>query len=81
MFINLVDNTNLDGMGFSPFAEVVSGMEVVDELYSGYGEGAPNGKGPDQGRIQNEGNRYLKKQFPRLSYVKSVARAEEKNEL
>jgi len=74
MFINLVDNTNLDGMGFSPFAKVVRGMDVVDQIYSGYGEGAPSGKGPDQGKIQSEGNKYLKKQFPKLSYVKAVRR-------
>lgn len=74
MFINLVDNTNLDGMGFSPFGKVIKGMDVVDKIYSGYGEGAPNGRGPDQGLIQDEGNRYLKRHFPNLSYVKSVKR-------
>ena len=76
MFINLVDNSNLDGMGFAPFGQVVgTGMEdVVDKIYSKYGEGAPSGKGPEQGRIQSEGNKYLKKQFPNLSYIKSVTR-------
>merc|ERR1712216_624782 len=69
MFINFKDNKNLDGMGFSPFAKVISGMDVVDSLYKGYGEGAPSGKGPEQGRIQSEGNRYLKKEFPNLSYI------------
>lgn len=77
MFINLVDNSNLDDMGFSPFAKVLGdGMSVVDEIYSGYGEGAPGGNGPAQGRIQSEGNTYLKKQFPNLSYVKSVRRVD-----
>jgi peptidyl-prolyl cis-trans isomerase A (cyclophilin A) len=77
MFINLVNNANLDGMGFAPFATVTGdGMDVVDQLYSGYGEGAPGGNGPDQGRIQSEGNKYLKKQFPNLSYVKSVKRVD-----
>ena len=47
-------------------------MKVVDSLYSGYGEGAPRGRGPDQGRIQLEGNAYLAKNFPRLDYVKSA---------
>lgn len=77
MFINLVDNTNLDGMGFAPFGQVISGMEVVDKIYSGYGEGAPSGQGPEQGRIQAEGNKYLKRQFPNLSYIKSVKRVDE----
>ena len=45
VFINFADNTNLDGMGFAPFGKVVSGMNVVDALYAGYGEGAPRGRG------------------------------------
>ncbi len=48
----------------------MSGLEVVDSLYSGYGEGAPRGFGPEQSRITAEGNAYLKKTFPKLDYVK-----------
>ena len=70
LFINLNDNTNLDSMGFSPFGKVVSGMDVVDKFYSEYGEGAPNGNGPDQGRIQHEGKAYLEKSFPLLDTIK-----------
>src|SRR5262249_53892054 len=66
LFINYGDNTNLDGMGFAPIGQVVDGMAVVDSLYSGYGEGAPDGRGPDQGRIGAEGNAYLAKSFPQL---------------
>ena len=73
LFINFVDNTSLDGMGFAPFGKVIEGMDVVDKIYSGYGEGAPRGAGPDQGRIQQEGNAYLKKEFPKLDYIKSAA--------
>lgn len=69
VFVNLVDNTRLDGMGFAPFGRVVEGMEVVDRLYSGYGEGAPRGSGPDQSLIQTQGNDYLERRFPRLDYV------------
>jgi peptidyl-prolyl cis-trans isomerase A (cyclophilin A) len=47
-------------------------MDVVDQIYSGYGEGAPHGPGPDQGRVQQEGNAYLKKEFPKLDYIKSA---------
>ena len=72
LFINLVDNSRLDASGFSPFGQVVEGMDVVDRLHSGYGEGAPNGRGPDQGRIQGEGNAYLEKDFPRLDYIKTA---------
>jgi len=72
VFINFRDNGRLDDMGFAPFGRVVSGMDVVDKLYSGYGEGAPNGAGPDQNRIQFEGNAYLSKSFPKLDYVKKA---------
>ena len=72
VFINYGDNAGLDGQGFSPFGKVISGMEVVDSLYDGYGEGAPRGDGPDQGRIQSLGNAYLEKQFPKLDYVKTA---------
>jgi len=69
LFINFMDNTNLDGMGFAPFGRVVEGMDVVDQLYSGYGEGAPRGNGPDQNRIQTEGSQYLASDFPELDSV------------
>lgn len=72
MFINYTDNFRLDGMGFAPFAVVVKGMDVIDSLYKGYGEGAPSGKGPSQARIQAEGNAYLRKAFPELDYVKTA---------
>lgn len=69
LFINLVDNPRLDGLGFAPFARVTGGMDVVDRLYGGYGEGAPMGNGPDQGRIQSEGSAYLERDFPRLDRI------------
>jgi peptidyl-prolyl cis-trans isomerase A (cyclophilin A) len=72
VFINFQDNANLDRSGFAPFGEVVSGMAVVDKIYSEYGEGAPRGRGPEQGRIQMEGNAYLMKEFPRLDYIKKA---------
>lgn len=73
IFINYVDkNAQLDGMGFAPFGQVVEGMDVVDKLYKGYGEGAPGGRGPDQGRVQFEGNPYLNQAYPELDSVKSA---------
>ena len=52
--------------------QVVKGMDVVKELYSGYGEGAPDGNGPDQTAVEEKGNAYLKKDFPLLSFIKSA---------
>lgn len=67
LFINYNDdNKRLDGMGFSPFAEVVDGWEYVLKINSEYGEQ------PDQGKISQHGNDYLQKHFPRLSYIKSM---------
>jgi peptidyl-prolyl cis-trans isomerase A (cyclophilin A) len=72
LFINYADNTNLDAMGFPPFGQVVSGMEVVDALYTGYGEGSPAGMGPNQSRLQAEGNAYLDREFPQLDSIKEA---------
>lgn len=71
-FINFRDNRNLDKMGFAPFGQVRD-MEVVDSLYSGYGEGAPRGKGPGQGRLQKEGNAYLRAEFPNMDYIQKAS--------
>jgi peptidyl-prolyl cis-trans isomerase A (cyclophilin A) len=69
LFINTRDNRQLDAMGFTPIGHVVEGMDVVEKLYSGYGEGAPDGRGPMQGRIEREGNAYLNRYFPRLDSI------------
>ncbi|MBP7779774.1 MAG: peptidylprolyl isomerase [Acidobacteria bacterium] len=72
VFINFRNNTNLDGLGFAPFGEVVTGIEVVDKIYTGYGEGAPKGSGPSQTRVANEGNAYLIKAFPKMDFIKTA---------
>jgi peptidyl-prolyl cis-trans isomerase A (cyclophilin A) len=69
VFINYGDNSRLDPT-FAPFGQVVQGMEVVDSLYKGYGEGAPMGAGPDQGLIQAQGNAYLDSKFQKLDSIK-----------
>lgn len=66
LFINLADNASLDGQGFAPFGQVISGLNVVESLYSGYGEK------PDQNQIQMQGNAYLQSQFPMLDYIESA---------
>jgi cyclophilin family peptidyl-prolyl cis-trans isomerase len=81
LYINLRDNPRLDslnGFGFPPIAEVISGMSVVDSLYSGYGEGAPAGgarpghAGPSQDSIEVLGNRYLERGWPKLDYIRTA---------
>ena len=69
LFINKRDNEQLDRMGFAPIGRVIEGMQVVDSLYEGYGEGPPGGFGPDQGQLNAQGNRYLESFFPRLDSI------------
>jgi peptidyl-prolyl cis-trans isomerase A (cyclophilin A) len=68
VFINLGDNSRLDGMGFAAFGEVTSGMDVVKSFYSGYAD-APTSH---QGEITNEGKAYLDKNFPKLDSIKTA---------
>ena len=72
VFINLRDSTSLDSQGFAPFGEVIEGMDVADQLHSGYGDGAPKGRGPSQKRITEEGNAWLQKEFKDLDYIKTA---------
>lgn len=68
VFISYTDNSHLDPQGFAPFGQVVSGMEVVDELYSGYGRQNV----PDQQRLIRDGNAYLEREYPLLDYVRTA---------
>lgn len=70
-FINFGNNARLDGMRFAPFGRIKD-MTVVQQVYAGYGEGAPRGRGPSQGRLQGEGNAYLKAEFPKMDYIKKA---------
>jgi cyclophilin family peptidyl-prolyl cis-trans isomerase len=81
LFVNLADNPVLDslsGFGFPPIGDVVSGMDIVDSLYSGYGDAAPRSgpqygrEGPDQDSIATRGNAYLNAGWPKLDYIKSA---------
>jgi peptidyl-prolyl cis-trans isomerase A (cyclophilin A) len=77
VFINFGDNATLDKMGFAPFGKVVEGMDVVNKLHTGYGDGPPSGRGPNQQALQSQGNAYLKERFPELDYVKKASVVED----
>lgn len=66
VFINLAANTRLDAEGFTPFGEVIEGMENVRHIYSGYGDWPPAGEGPDESDIAASGNGFLDHRFPNL---------------
>jgi cyclophilin family peptidyl-prolyl cis-trans isomerase len=70
LFINTKDNASLNGQGFSPFGEVVEGMEVVDALYSEYGESPTRGgEGVYQAMAIAKGDEYLDLEFPLLDRI------------
>ncbi len=73
-FINLKDNSAaLDSQGFAPVGTVTEGMDVVEGLYSGYGEMAElGGRGPSQEILTKQGKPYLDKNFPRLDTITSA---------
>jgi len=70
IFINLADNPMLDAQGFVPFGKIVDGLDVIDKLYSGYGELRPQGTEIDAGRVEEGANDYLVPRFPKMDYIK-----------
>jgi len=67
IYINLGDNSQQDAQGFAPFGKVVEGLDVVQKLYSGYGENSGGGmRAGHQDRMFEEGNAYLDREFPKL---------------
>jgi cyclophilin family peptidyl-prolyl cis-trans isomerase len=81
LYVNLADNSRLDAQGFAPIGRVTSGMEVVDRLYSGYGEKSGGGmRGGKQGEMLKGGNAWLDANFPKLDHLLRARLLEEKPE-
>jgi cyclophilin family peptidyl-prolyl cis-trans isomerase len=73
LYINMVDSRQLDSQGFAPIGTVVSGMDIVDRFYSGYGETSGGGmRLGHQDQLFAEGNAWLVRQFPRLDWIRSA---------
>ena len=68
VFVNFKDNSSLDDR-FAPFGEVVEGMDVVDGLFAGYGDGPPRGDGVYQARALAQGAEYFDLEFPELDRI------------
>lgn len=70
VFISLKDNSADDDKKFVPFGRVIEGMDVVDSLYSDYGERAGGGiRGGRQDPLFQGGNDYLSQHFPKLDFI------------
>ena len=74
VFVNLRDNSDtLDPQGFTPFGEVIQGLDIISSVYMGYGDFPPAGEGPNPAAMADIGNDYLEEHFPKLDYVKKAA--------
>ena len=75
LFINRSDNTDLDDLqwngvlGFPPVGRVVEGMDVVDALYSGYGDTPMQW----EDSIASVGNAFLDRMYPELDSITDVS--------
>ncbi|MEQ9424607.1 MAG: peptidylprolyl isomerase [Cyclobacteriaceae bacterium] len=73
VYISTVDNIRLDSIGFAPFGEVIEGMDIVDKIYSVYGENAGGGvRRGNQKFIIEEGNTHLDEEFPKLDKLLKI---------
>jgi peptidyl-prolyl cis-trans isomerase A (cyclophilin A) len=72
VYINLGDNSAHNDFepAFAPFGKVIEGMEVVEKLYAGYGEGSGGGmRAGKQDAMFSGGNAYLDREFPQLDHL------------
>lgn len=62
-------------LGFAPFGNVISGLDLVNKINSQYGQR------PDQSLIYSHGNSYLKANFPNLDYILIASISAEEEQL
>lgn len=74
IFINVGNNTTLDA-NFPPFGAVVSGLDVVEKLYAGYGDKPTS----QQGDMETQGNPWLEKHYPKLDSIETARVTAESN--
>jgi peptidyl-prolyl cis-trans isomerase A (cyclophilin A) len=67
LFVNLADNAMLDAQGFAPVGDILQGMDVLEHIFPGYGEG------PRSDSIKSTGNSYLRARYPQLDSIVSAA--------
>ena len=67
LFINYKDNSFLDSQGFLPIGQVVEGMDIVDQFYSGYGDTVNK-----EGDLENGGKAYVDRNMPKLDRILSA---------
>ena len=74
VFVNIGPNTQLDTYPghFAPFGTVTSGYSVFKHLYAGYGEGPSN----NQALITKYGAKWVRKQYPKLDWIKKARLAQ-----
>lgn len=73
LIINFKDNSRHLDPTNAVIAQIIKGMDIVDNIYSGYGD-LPQfgGKSPDPQRMNKEGSGFLSVEYPKLDYILST---------
>jgi len=73
IYVNLGDNPRSDAEPFTVLGRVIEGMNILDSLYSGYGEKSGGGvRQGKQGPLEAGGNAYMDREYPRLDRILRV---------
>eukprot|EP00997_Jenningsia_sp_PLL12_P007556 NODE_4211_length_686_cov_28.428571_g3579_i0.p1 GENE.NODE_4211_length_686_cov_28.428571_g3579_i0~~NODE_4211_length_686_cov_28.428571_g3579_i0.p1 ORF type:complete len:218 (+),score=6.54 NODE_4211_length_686_cov_28.428571_g3579_i0:42-656(+) len=76
VYVNFGNNSHLDKLRFAGIGKFdEAGVKIMESAFSGYAQR------PNQGLIYSRGNAYLKRSFPKLSYINRVYILEENDQL